>query len=174
MKKALALILVLTMALALAACGGAPAASTANSTAAASKPAASVASTADESVAEEPADESANLADYLTEAYQGAMDSSDEIICLAFNEDASLSILTVSGETESVSFVGEGVDNGDGSMTIADEENGMTITFSIALVADSTITIDMGDLGTATLIACDPSEVVNTLELIAENTTAVA
>ena len=170
MKKLSVLLMMAVMALSLAACGDKAASSSAQSVAA-SKPAESAAS---ESVGTEEASSDVDLSDYLTETYMGLTDA-DEAVLLGFNEDASLSILAaMDAEGNYVSFVGEGVDNGDGSMTITDETNELALTFGVVNNDDGTITLTMGDLGNATVAACTIDEFMESYNTLVESGNAVA
>ena len=164
MKKFLALLLVAMLALSLVACGEATPPVDPNPE-----------ENQGEDVGTEGETPALDLNDYLTEAYMG-FNEAEEAIILAFNEDASLSILAAANaEGQAISFVGEGVDNGDGTMTITDLQNELTITFGIMINEDGSITLDMGEeIGAAVVVKCEVSDAVDALTIMDVYYNAVA
>ena len=62
------------------------------------------------------------------------------------------SVLVIDQDDNYVSFVGEGTfDEENGTVTITDEVSEMALTFGVAVNDDDTLTLDMGDLGSATV-----------------------
>lgn len=175
MKKLLTILMVAALALSLVACGGAPATPAAPAPAA-STPASSEAAPAESTPAEStPAQSAVAGNDWgLTEGYMG-MSSANEAVCIGFNEDWSLSVfVAMSEDAEYASFVGPAVDNGDGTVTITDEENELALTFGVTELENGNLELDMGDLGTAEVEPCNVDEVVAAMQKIDEVGTAVA
>ena len=72
-----------------------------------------------------------------------------------------------------MSFVGESVNNGDGTMTINDEFSGTAITFGVTDNDDGTYALDYGDIGTGIVAECSVDDVLNAIKTIDANATAV-
>ena len=71
-----------------------------------------------------------------------------------------------------VSFVGEGTfDEENGTVTITDEVSEMALTFGVAVNDDDTLTLDMGDLGSATVEEATLAVAVQGLKYAVENGT---
>lgn len=115
-----------------------------------------------------------SLENVLTEAYMGAMDNSDETLYYAGCDEYGILMAVSSDATENINFVGPIKNNENGTLTITDEESGRTLTFSVIDNGDETITMDMGDdIGTATIINCDVSKVLEAFEIFDENTKSI-
>ena len=71
-----------------------------------------------------------------------------------------------------VSFVGEGTfAEENGTVTITDEVSEMALTFGVAVNDDDTLTLDMGDLGSATVQEATLAVAVQGLKYAVENGT---
>lgn len=115
-----------------------------------------------------------NLRSLFVEAYMGLTEDGAGVY-YAGSADGSIALLMFldADAMEHYVFVGPIVDNGGGSVTITDEEDGLTLTFSVTSFADG-IVIDMGDeLGIATLGDADVDEVIDAMLEIENLTTAV-
>ena len=179
MKKWLVFLLALALALSFAACGGSakPAAVPA---AAPQAPAAELASEpAEEPVAEEELTYTLDydaIAAWVDGGYLGLSDAGEAIV-LAFNEDMTMAGM-IFGDPDSgdaASFFGEMVDNGDGTVTINDEVNGLSMTFGVEQVSDTVMALDMGEeLGAAQIEAVPLDMLLETLQAAIENFNHVA
>lgn len=190
MKKILVIALAAMMALFLAACGGegattSPTVEPQTTSEAPADPTSTVEPTDDATEptdSAEPTDDAtgagANLPDTsaydgrFTEAYAG-VSAAGEAVYYAGNDDGSEALLMYFNPTEMshYAFVGPIVDNGDGTVTITDEKDGLTMTFGITAGDDGVLTIDMGDeLGTAVLAAADVDTVLLAILAVEANT----
>lgn len=185
-KKWLISLLALALALSFVACGGAkepaaaPAAAPAAEAPAAEAPAAEPAA----EPAEEPAAKEEltytldydSIAAWVDGGYLGMSDAGEAIL-LVFNADMTMAGM-VFGDPESgsaVSFFGEMVDNGDGSVTINDEINGLSMTFGVEQVSDTVMALDMGEeLGAAQIEAAPLDTLLESLQGAIENFNHVA
>lgn len=82
--------------------------------------------------------------------------------------DNAIIIFGDNSDMTAVSFVGPITYNGD-QATISDTANGMSLTFSIKSVNDTTLSLDMGDIGSAQITAATKEEVLNTIKTAIEN-----
>lgn len=118
----------------------------------------------------------ADLEGILTCGYMGvANDDEETTLYLAMDDEPSFAILLMLSAdlTENISFVGECTDNGDGTLTIADESSGTQITFGVKDNGDGTFHLDCGDAGSATVAGCEVSDVLKAMDIIDQNTSAV-
>lgn len=88
-----------------------------------------------------------------------AIDAANEYAIIIFGDNSDMT---------AVSFVGPITYNGDYA-TISDTSNGMNLTFSVKSVNDTTLSLDMGDIGTATITATTKENVLNTIKTAIEN-----
>ena len=115
------------------------------------------------------------IAATFTEAYMGAMgDGTAAFFAFAEFDDGDLAVLVfLDGAGErSVSFVGLCTDNGDGTITVEDEWNGLSIVVGIE-EADGGFLIDLGDLGSGAVAPVSVDEIIDALLIIEEETEAV-
>lgn len=175
-KKWLALFLVMALCvITLAACGGGKA-ETSKPAEAPSK-AEEVVSLPDEPIPgptepEEEEDPYAFFYDNMDEGYLGQDTSGNDVVWMAGPVYAVLAFVSPDGE--SASFVGELVDHGDGTASIADTSSGLEITFGVVLLDDGSVMLDIGDLGEIYLEPSDVDTAVDALMLIDAFGTAVA
>lgn len=115
------------------------------------------------------------LKNKLAEAYMGLTeDGAGVYYAGSLDGEIGLLMLLDEGNAEHYVFVGPVVDNGGGSVTITDEQDGLTLTFSVYDHEDG-IEIDMGDdLGTAVLEETDVDEVIDRMIEIESSTTALS
>ena len=120
----------------------------------------------EEAAAEEVEDESAGAEDYeeifsnLGNYYVGESDDETTAMLMATDDDLTVGCLALYeyDSKESGSWMGNiTVDEENGMMAIADEENGTEIGFSVEESEDGGYLLDMGDLGTATVYDTDLS-----------------
>ncbi len=175
MKKWLIFILVLALAASFAACGGSPepaAAPAAVPQAPAAEPAAEPAAAEELTYA---LDYDA-IAAWVDGGYLGLSDAGEAIV-LALNADMTMAGM-IFGDPESgnaVSFFGEMTDNGDGTITITDEVNGLSMTFGVEQVSDTVMALDMGEeLGAAQIEAVPLDVLLETLQAAIENFNHIA
>jgi len=111
-----------------------------------------------------------DLEDQITEAYMGVTDA-EEGFYYAGNADGTLTVILVADPktAETASFVGKCEDAGDNQLTVTDEMTGNTLTFGISKQDDGTILLDLGDLGQATIASCEPSVVLEAMQVINDN-----
>ena len=97
----------------------------------------------------------------------------DVNLIYAANEDGTLcSVLVIDQDDNYVSFVGEGTfDEENGTVTITDEVSEMALTCGVAVKDDDTLTLDMGDLGSATVEEATLAVAVQGLKYAVENGT---
>lgn len=177
MKKLLALVTVGILALAVVSCGQAPA------SAPASMPASAPASTPASAPSSTPADDAATytldyeiISAWLYGGYLGQTDDGAPAL-LGVNEDTTMAIVVFGDNDtmEAVSFVGEFVDNGDGTATINDTENQLSLTFGFEKDGDTTFKMDMGEeMGFAIVSPVALDELKSQLQLAIENYKHVA
>ena len=81
-------------------------------------------------------------------------------------------MIVINDNDEYVSFIGEGTfDEENGMVTITDEISEMSLTFGVAVNDDDTLTLDMGDLGSATVEEATIAVAVQGLKYAVENGT---
>ena len=114
------------------------------------------------------------MGEMLTECFMGTTEAGETFI-YAQNEDGSFcSVLVIDEDDNYVSFVGEGTfDEENYTVTITDEVSEMALTFGVAVNDDDTMTLDMGDLGSATVEEAAIANAVQGLKYAVENGTAV-
>ena len=88
-----------------------------------------------------------------------AIDAANENAIIIFGDNSDMT---------AASFVGPITYDGDYA-TISDTANGMTLTFSVKSINDSTLSLDMGDVGTAQISAATKEEVLSTIKTAVEN-----
>ena len=156
LKKSFAFLLALALVFSLAACGG-----------------------AEQPVAKE---NSAYVLDYDTIAawvdggYLGMSDAGEAVL-MVLNADMTMAgILFGNPESgEAASFFGEMKDNGDGTITINDAINGLSITFGVERTGDIAVALDMGaELGAAQLEAVPLDTLLESLQDAINNFNHVA
>ncbi len=179
-RKALVIMLsmMLTASAFMTGCGGDSASS--NTTASTEKAAEDTEAAAEDAEAEAEAAEGeaeaaeeeteaadTSWADYLTSFYMGITDDENTYAYVALNDDNSFGgvMFYDVSSNESGSWVGECTDNGDGTLTVSDESNGTTLTFSVEMVDDAYL-LDMGDIGQALVGECSKDEFVAAAEAI--------
>ncbi len=178
MKKWLVFLLALALVLSLAACGGAaePAAADAAPQTPAVQPASEPAG---EPVAEDELTYTLNydaIAAWVDGGYLGMSDAGEAIV-LVLNEDMTMAgmIFGDPASGNAASFFGDMVDNGDGTVTINDEVNGLSMTFGVEQVSDTVMALDMGEeLGAAQIEAVSLDTLLESLQGVIENFNHVA
>lgn len=93
-----------------------------------------------------------------------AIDAKNEYAVIIFGDNSDMT---------AVSFVGP-ITYIDEFATITDEANGLALTFSVAQVNDTTLSLDMGDVGTAVIAAATKEDVLSVLKVAIENYKHVA
>lgn len=113
-----------------------------------------------------------DMGDILTECYSGETESGETFIYAANEDGTFCSVLVIDQDDNYVSFVGEGTfDEENGTVTITDEVSEMALTFGVAVNDDDTLTLDMGDLGSATVQEATLAVAVQGLKYAVENGT---
>ena len=190
MKKITLLLLGLALCANLAACGGskepptaAPATTAAPTTAAPTTiaPEADEPETDAEEVAEAVDSEEVeytldydSIASWVTCGYIGNDESGSPVVMGL--DDAGENAIIIFGDNSDMtaaSFVGEITYEGD-LATITDVANDLALTFGVKQVSDDTIELDMGDIGSATIKAAAPEEVLDTIKTAIDNYRHVA
>ena len=99
------------------------------------------------------------LASVLTIGYGGADEAENTYYFVCDDEVTFASLVILSADmTQNVYCIGEVVDNGDGTMTINDEE-GYTITFAVE-EAEGGVILTLEDGTTVGMAAWDPAEII--------------
>jgi len=93
-----------------------------------------------------------------------AIDAANEYAIIIFGDNSDMT---------AVSFAGP-ITYTDEFATITDEANGLALTFSVAEVNETTLALDMGDIGTAVITAASKEDVLNTIKIAIENYKHVA
>lgn len=98
------------------------------------------------------------------------VDASNSPVVMAIDEtnDYAIIIFGDNSDMTAVSFVGP-ITYTDEYATIVDEANGLSLTFSVAEVNDTTLALDMGDIGTAVVAAASKDDVLATIKIAIEN-----
>ena len=113
-----------------------------------------------------------DMGDILTECYSGETEAGETFIYAANDDGTFCSVLVIDQDDNYVSFVGEGTfDEENGTVTITDEVSEMALTFGVTLNDDDTLTLDMGDLGSATVQEATLAVAVQGLKYAVENGT---
>ena len=108
----------------------------------------------------------------LTECYSGETEAGENFIYAANDDGTFCSVLVIDQDDNYVSFVGEGTfDEENSTVTITDEVSEMALTFGVAVNDDDTLTLDMGDLGSATVQEATLAVAVQGLKYAVENGT---
>lgn len=114
------------------------------------------------------------LGGILTGCYMGKNDAGETFI-YAGNDDGSYSqVLVIDEEDNFVSFIGEAsYDEANDIITVMDEISNMSLGFSLLDNGDETVTMDLGDLGTAVLEEASIANAVQGLKYCEVNGTPV-
>lgn len=113
-----------------------------------------------------------DMGDLLTECYSGQTEAGETFIYAANDDGTFCSVLVINDQDEFVSFIGEGTfDEENNTVTIDDEVSEMSLTFGVTLNDDNTLTLDMGDLGSATVEEAFIAVAVQGLKYAVENGT---
>ncbi len=91
------------------------------------------------------------LASWIYSGFVGTSTTGEKVI-LALDAESDYGILIFADDSNmtAASFVGPVTYNKE-YMTISDETNGLAMTFAVKEIGDGTLSLDMGDLGTATV-----------------------
>ncbi len=93
-----------------------------------------------------------DMGELLTECYSGETEAGESFIYAANDDGTFCSVIVLNEDDEFVSFIGEGTfDEENGTVTITDEVSEQALTFGVTANDDDTLTLDMGDLGSATV-----------------------
>lgn len=103
------------------------------------------------------------------------VDSSNSPVVMAVDAESEYAIIIFGDNSDmtAVSFVGPITYAGE-LATITDETNGLALTFSVAQVNDTTLAIDMGDVGSAVIAAATKEDVLSVIKIAIENYKHVA
>ena len=113
-----------------------------------------------------------DMGDLLTECYSGQTEAGESFIYAANDDGTFCSVLVINDQDEFVSFIGEGTfDEENNTVTIDDEVSEMSLTFGVTVNDDNTLTLDMGDLGSATVEEAFIAVAVQGLKYAVENGT---
>ena len=126
--------------------------------------------------ADEEFDVSQWLQSVLNEAYMGVMDDgTTAYFAFGETEDEVIGALVFmdAAQAQSASFVGPYADNGDGTLTIEDYWNGLSMTVGVEAAEDG-FYIDLGDLGSGAVAPVSIDEIIEAFIIIQEGTDAAA
>ena len=113
-----------------------------------------------------------DMGDLLTECYSGETEAGETFIYAANEDGTFCSVLVIDQNNNYVSFIGEGTfDEENATVTIEDEVSEMSLTFGVTANDDDTLTLDMGDLGSATVQEATLAVAVQGLKYAVENGT---
>lgn len=113
-----------------------------------------------------------DMGDLLTECYSGQTEAGETFIYAANDDGTFCSVIVINDQDEFVSFIGEGtLDEENNTVTITDEVSEMSLTFGVTANDDDTLTLDMGDLGSATVEEVYIAVAVQGLKYAVENGT---
>ena len=113
-----------------------------------------------------------DMGDLLTECYSGQTEAGETFIYAANDDGTFCSVIVINDQDEFVSFIGEGtLDEENNTVTITDEVSEMSLTFGVTVNDDDTLTLDMGDLGSATVEEAYIAVAVQGLKYAVENGT---
>ena len=113
-----------------------------------------------------------DMGDLLTECYSGETEAGETFIYAANEDGTFCSVLVIDQDDNYVSFIGEGTfDEENATVTIEDEVSEMSLTFGVTANDDDTLTLDMGDLGSATVEEATLAVAVQGLKYAVENGT---
>lgn len=93
-----------------------------------------------------------------------ALDAESEYAVIIFGDNSDMTAVSFAGP---VTYTGE-------FATITDEANGLALTFSVAEVNETTLALDMGDVGSAVIAAATKEEVLSVIKAAIENYKHVA
>lgn len=99
--------------------------------------------------------------------------NSPVVMALDAENDYAVIIFGDNSDMTAASFVGPITYAGEFA-TITDEANGLALTFSVAEVNDTTLALDMGDVGSAVIAAATKEDVLSVLKAAIENYKHVA
>ena len=110
-------------------------------------------------------------ADNLSKFYAGITDDEGTYMYLAFGNDGTFGMAMFYNveSAESGSWVGECTDNGDGTLTISDQNNGTSLTMGVE-EAEGGYQLDMGDVGAALVGEVEKDKFVEAANNISEGT----
>lgn len=184
-KKLIALLLSVSVAsMVLAGCGGSDDSSKKDTSSKVTSEKTSEKSESEEETSEETTEETTegddqsfagfkltDLAGYMTDCYAGITDEEDTYMYYATNEAADFGILVVYNTTEQqyFSFVGASTINGDGTMTIVDDQEGYQFTFGVTDNGDGSYLLDCGPQGEALVDPCDSGVLLDAMQTINDN-----
>ena len=113
-----------------------------------------------------------DMGDLLTECYSGQTEAGETFIYAANDDGTFCSVIVINDQDEYVSFIGEGTfDEENNTVTIDDEVSEMSLTFGVTVNDDNTLTLDMGDIGSATVEEAFIAVAVQGLKYAVENGT---
>lgn len=93
-----------------------------------------------------------DMGELITECYSGETEAGESFIYGANDDGTFCSVIVINEDNEFVSFIGEGTfDEENGTVTITDEVSEQALTFGVTANDDDTLTLDLGDLGSATV-----------------------
>lgn len=126
---------------------------------------------------EEPAEESSDAGIDLTgwSCYAGMMEDETGVY-YAFNEtgDRGAFVALSPDNTQSISLIGDYVfDDAEGIGYITDDTTGASLAFIATVYDDSSIEVDLGDLGTASIGEVDAETIIACMDIIQAGTTDV-
>lgn len=115
------------------------------------------------------------MADNLTECFMGTTEAGETMV-LADNDDGSFcAIIVVNQDDEYVSFVGPALfDEAQEMFTVTDAVSGLSLSFTFAGNDDGTISLDMGEHGSAVVEEAVIANAIQVLKYCIENGTEVA
>ena len=106
--------------------------------------------------------------EHITEAYGGVM-ANGEYVGFASDEDGSFAVMFFFNQEEHITFVGPASVDGN-AVSIADEVNGLEITFTVEVAEEGHVAIDIGEYGAGVIEAMDTADFVDALESVLTNT----
>ena len=112
----------------------------------------------------------------MAEGYMGELeDGTTAFFAFGELEDGTFAMLVFMDptQTQSASFVGYLTDNGDGSFTVEDDHNGLTITIGLEAVEGGFL-LNLGEEGSGGIAPVDVAEVIDAFVIINYGTEAVA
>lgn len=110
-----------------------------------------------------------SIASWVAGGYIGN-DASGAPVVMGLDDAAETAIIIFGDNSDmtAVSFVGKITYEGD-LATVTDMTNNLSLTFGVKQISDDTIELDMGDIGSATIKAAVPEEVLNTIKAAIDN-----
>ena len=110
-------------------------------------------------------------ADNLSKFYAGITDDEGTYMYLAFGNEGTFGMAMFYNveSAESGSWVGECTNNGDGTLTISDQNNGTSLTMGVE-EAEGGYQLDMGDVGAALVGEVEKDKFVEAANNISEGT----